>query len=130
MDEENDVTEPILTPIPSEDTATSGSGGATKGGVFARIRSIFTRSSPKDSIEPYQQLIISPKVYKRSVNALRFAIFVDAVAGTIEQPNYRESLFCTWRGLAGKRELPRFYISEVGCVSSTPRDSFDLLVSP
>ncbi|KAL7458690.1 hypothetical protein ACHAWC_010328 [Mediolabrus comicus] len=41
--------------------------------------------SKKHGIAPYQELYISPKVYKRSVNVLRFAVFVD---GTIEQPNY------------------------------------------
>lgn len=37
---------------------------------------------------PYQEMYISPRVYKRSVNVLRFAVFVDAIAGTIEQPNH------------------------------------------
>ena len=50
-------------------------------------------SSKKDTmIAPYQELIISQKVFHRSVNCLRFAVFVDAIAGTIEQPNYREFL--------------------------------------
>lgn len=87
MDESNDPMEPML--------ATSGSDGATTpegGGIFARLRSIFTGGNgsgkAKDSIEPYQELIISPKLFKRSMNCLRFAVFVDAVAGTIEQPNY------------------------------------------
>mmetsp|Transcript_16172 Transcript_16172/g.36970 ORF Transcript_16172/g.36970 Transcript_16172/m.36970 type:complete len:688 (-) Transcript_16172:1697-3760(-) len=39
-------------------------------------------------IEPYQELFISAKLKQLSINVLRFAIFVDAVAGTIEQPNY------------------------------------------
>ena len=39
-------------------------------------------------IEPYQELFISSKKKQLSINVLRFAIFVDAVAGTIEQPNY------------------------------------------
>jgi len=37
---------------------------------------------------PYQEMYISPRIYKRSVNVLRFAVFVDAIAGTIEQPNH------------------------------------------
>jgi hypothetical protein len=57
---------------------------STGGDIFSR------RSSSNDTIAPYQELIIRKKVFKRSVNCLRFAVFVDAVAGTIEQPNYRE----------------------------------------
>ena len=77
-------------------TGTANNGGSTTTavsghGVFARVRSFFCgQSSSKDAIAPYQELIISPKVLKRSVNVLRFAVFVDAIAGTIEQPNYRE----------------------------------------
>ncbi|KAL7547751.1 hypothetical protein ACHAWF_015043 [Thalassiosira exigua] len=83
MDETYDQTEPML------DASESGVGGDSEG-MLARFRSIFTRGSSKDyiQIKPYQELIISPKLYKRSLGALRFAIFVDAVAGTIEQPNY------------------------------------------
>ena len=63
-------------------------------GLYGRIKSMFTprNSSSKDTIAPYQELIISQKVFHRSVNCLRFAVFVDAIAGTIEQPNYREFL--------------------------------------
>ena len=78
-------------------TGTANNGGSTTTtavsgpGFFARVRSFFCcKSLSKDAIEPYQELIISPKVLKRSVNVLRFAVFVDAIAGTIEQPNYRE----------------------------------------
>lgn len=47
-----------------------------------------SNAANKYAIAPYQEMYISPKVYKRSVNVLRFAVFVDAIAGTIEQPNY------------------------------------------
>jgi hypothetical protein len=61
-------------------------------GFKHRLRLIFTHPS-KDSdthLAPYQELIINQKVFHRSVNCLRFAVFVDAIAGAIEQPNYRE----------------------------------------
>jgi hypothetical protein len=60
-----------------------------------RLRSFFARcrhSQDSDTLAPYQELIISQKVFHRSVNCLRFAVFVDAIAGTVEQPNYREFL--------------------------------------
>jgi len=87
---ESDPMEPMLA-----STGTANDGGSTTTvsgpGFFARVRSCFCCKSSKDTgIAPYQELIISPKVYKRSVNCLRFAVFVDAIAGTIEQPNYRE----------------------------------------
>eukprot|EP00956_Cyclotella_meneghiniana_P015598 scaffold23981_cov45-Cyclotella_meneghiniana.AAC.3 len=56
-------------------------------GLYNRFKSMFTRrnsSSKKDTmIAPYQELIISQKVFHRSVNCLRFAVFVGAVAGTV-----------------------------------------------
>ena len=86
---ESDPMEPMLA-----STGTANAGGSTTTvsgpGFFTRVRSFFCGKSSKDTIAPYQELIISPKVYKRSVNCLRFAVFVDAIAGTIEQPNYRE----------------------------------------
>jgi hypothetical protein len=68
-----------------------------RGGAYNltdRFRSFFTRcrQSQDSTLAPYQELIISQKVFHRSVNCLRFAVFVDAIAGTVEQPNYRESL--------------------------------------
>lgn len=92
MDDNNDPTEAMLA---STGTANSGSSGGGES-LLSRIRAIFNprgySAVPNDKIEPYQELIISPKLYKRSVNCLRFAIFVDAIAGTIEQPNYRKCL--------------------------------------
>ena len=89
MDDNNDPTEAMLS---STGTTNSGSGET----FISRIRALFNprgySAVPNDKIKPYQELIISPKLYKRSVNCLRFAIFVDAIAGTIEQPNYRKCL--------------------------------------
>ena len=79
MDEEIDgaLSEPLME---------SGSRG--KPSCMSRILAACGCKSSASKIAPYQELYISPKVYKRSVNALRFAVFVDAIAGTIEQPNY------------------------------------------
>lgn len=73
MDEENDPMEPMITPPDADGSGVGGGGG--RPGIFARLCSIFNRSStPKLYIEPYQELIICPKVYKRSMNCLRFVI--------------------------------------------------------
>jgi len=88
MDEESDLTQQLIVPTPGD----NGGGGSV--GICGRILNILTcgrsggGSNDLIKIKPYQELIISPKLYKRSVNCLRFAVFVDAVAGTIEQPNY------------------------------------------
>jgi len=93
MDDNNDPTEAMLA-----STGTSNSGSSGGESLLSRIRVMFNprgySAVPNDKIKlaPYQELIISPKLYKRSVNCLRFAIFVDAIAGTIEQPNYRKCL--------------------------------------
>ena len=93
---ENDPMEPMLASTGTTITANSvgSTVGGGNGGFFARICSFITcGSSAKDkdtSIAPYQELIVSPKAYRRSLNCLRFAVFADAIAGTIEQPNYRE----------------------------------------
>lgn len=83
MDEEIDgaLGEPLI------EEAASGSQG--KPSCMSRLLAACGCSTGGASkIARYQELYISPKVYKRSVNALRFAVFVDAIAGTIEQPNY------------------------------------------
>lgn len=71
---------------------TDGSGmDDAAAGFVHRVKLLVSRRSPsKESIAPYQELIISSKVLRRSVNCLRFAVFVDAIAGTIERPNYRK----------------------------------------
>lgn len=70
----------------SEPLVASGSQGKPPG-IMARFLAA-CGCSKKHGIAPYQELYISKKIYKRSVNVLRFAVFVDAIAGTIEQPNY------------------------------------------
>mmetsp|Transcript_15845 Transcript_15845/g.23536 ORF Transcript_15845/g.23536 Transcript_15845/m.23536 type:complete len:698 (+) Transcript_15845:100-2193(+) len=76
----------------SEPLIASGGSGTQRPSFMARILAACGCSSSNEAgkydLAPYQELYISPKVYKRSVNALRFAVFVDAIAGTIEQPNY------------------------------------------
>ena len=83
--------EPMAASIGSAADA-SGIAASESNGFINRLRSIFTRSSSKDTIAPYQELIISHKVFQRSVNCVRFAVFVDSMTGTIEQPNYRKSI--------------------------------------
>lgn len=76
----------------SEPLITSGSGSRGTPSFMTQFLAAFGCSSSigadKHGIAPYQELYISPKVYNRSVNALRFAVFVDAIAGTVEGPNY------------------------------------------
>ena len=92
MEDNNDPTEAMLASTGTANSSSSGSGET----FVSRLRALFNprgySAVPNDKIKPYQELIISPKLYKRSVNCLRFAIFVDAIAGTIEQPNYRKCL--------------------------------------
>lgn len=85
MDEEDTaaLSEPLVA-----STALVGRQG--KPGIMSRFFAACgcSKVANQYGIAPYQELYVSPKVYKRSVNALRFAVFVDAIAGTIEQPNY------------------------------------------
>eukprot|EP00547_Thalassionema_nitzschioides_P004618 CAMPEP_0194213062 /NCGR_PEP_ID=MMETSP0156-20130528/13366_1 /TAXON_ID=33649 /ORGANISM="Thalassionema nitzschioides, Strain L26-B" /LENGTH=703 /DNA_ID=CAMNT_0038941007 /DNA_START=105 /DNA_END=2216 /DNA_ORIENTATION=- len=63
----------------------AGTGGDTK--ATSPKKSLLSCCS-KNGVAAYQEMYISPKVFKKSMWALRFAVFVDAIAGTIEQPNY------------------------------------------
>ena len=83
------MTEPKVASTPTDDLRIDDTD--TDRGFVYRLRLLFSRCLPsRESIAPYQELIISSKVLKRSVNCVRLAVFVDAIAGTIERPNYRK----------------------------------------
>ena len=95
MDEEsnNPMEQPLVTA--SDATGNTSRASVSETRSTTPLLNTFRSSASSDTtkIEPYQELFISPKAQRRSVMCLRFAIFVDAVAGTIEQPNYRECWF-------------------------------------
>lgn len=79
--EASEVAAPVEEEVGDDEPASSSSSPS----LFERICGSCCN---KNKLAGYQEMYISPKVFNMSMYCLRFAVFVDAIAGTIEQPNY------------------------------------------